>query len=84
MFKILGIILFLFLFFLIIGAMILFKILNFLGIGKKRNNNYYRTEGAGASYSSDEGKTSSTIVGNTNRKKVFDKSEGDYIDFEDV
>ncbi len=84
MFKILGIILFLFLFFLIIGVMILFKILNFLGIGKKRNNNYYRTESTGASYSGDENKTSSTIVGNTNRKKVFDKSEGDYIDFEDV
>lgn len=81
MFQILGLLLFFVLGILIIGLFILFKILRFIGIGKKYNNK--TTRGTDTSFSGD-GESSESVVEKPKKKKVFDKNEGEYIDFEDV
>lgn len=81
MFHILGFIFFIVLIVLLIGLFILLRILRFFGIGKNQKRKYYyKDENQSAGF----GQTSETIVDGVRKKKVFDRNDGEYIDFEDV
>lgn len=79
MFHIIGFIILFILLVPLIGILILARILRFLGIGRKK----YNDMSSSSSQNSDI-KSSDTVTGGIKKKKVFEKSEGEYIDYEDV
>lgn len=94
MFGFLGFLLFLFLLILVIGFSIIGNVLRlFFGIGKQGSNYQNRT------YTKQENETDTKNENNnhsssqhyshrssskSNRRKIFDDDEGEYVDFEDI
>lgn len=85
-----GIFLFIFLFFLfliIIGGSLLRGILNLI-FGRRTPRRPYTTQG-GYTHSGQQSQQSSqsqqtTASGGKKREKIFDDSEGEYVDFEEI
>lgn len=85
--MILHIILFILLFFLVIvvvGFSVLFKLMRMFGLGRKSRNGYYNSEKTFRKDGEDTSYGEQIKKKGTERKKIFDKTEGEYIDFEDV
>ena len=85
--MILHIILFILLFFfviVIVGFSVLFKFLKMLGIGRKTDRRYYENTRTSGETKEDSSFSEPIKRKSAEKKKVFDKTEGEYIDFEDV
>lgn len=85
MLHLLGIIVFIFLFVLIIGAVILLRVVKgFFSIGKKMTGQDFsrekRSQTAGTADYSNAAQKQKT----SKKKKVFDDDEGEYVDFEEI
>lgn len=85
MLHLLGIIVFIFLFVLIIGAVILLRVVKgFFSIGKKMTGQNFsrekRSQTAGTADYSNAAQKQKT----PKKKKVFDDDEGEYVDFEEI
>lgn len=86
MLHLLGIIVFIFLFVLIIGAVILLRVVKgFFSIGKKMTGQDFsrekRSQTAGTADYSNAAQKQKT---SKKKKKVFDDDEGEYVDFEEI
>lgn len=84
MFHILGFLFFFILIILIIGVALLAKIVRSIGgLGRKMTNNATTSEGKpkGTSHSETFHNPTNT---SQKKKKIFDKDEGEYIDFEEI
>lgn len=82
--TILGLFFFIIVIVLIFGLSIISGILRLLfGFGRKRGNNKQQREQQNSYHSNEESDTFKGSV-QQNRKKIFDKNEGEYIDFEEV
>lgn len=84
MFHIIGFIFLFIIAIVLIGVLILARILRLLGFGKKRYNKYYNNDMGYSSTRDADAESSDAVTGRVKKKKVFDKNEGEYIDFEDV
>lgn len=94
MFHILGFLIFIILVVLVIGLLILSKIISMVFGFKRRmqgNNSSQRTTYSSQSYQSahnqDETSDSYSTQGGApvrQRKKIFDKDEGEYVEFEEI
>ena len=85
MLHLLGIIVFIFLFVLIIGAVILLRVVKgFFSLGKKMTGQDFsrerRSQTAGTADYSNAAQKQTT----PKKKKVFDDDEGEYVDFEEI
>lgn len=88
MLHLLGIIVFIFLFVLIIGAVILLRVVKgFFSIGKKMTGQDFsrekRSQTAGTADYSNAAQKQKTSK-KKKKKKVFDDDEGEYVDFEEI
>lgn len=81
MFHILGIIFFIILFVLILGVTIITTIIRALF---RRNKNSYYNGNPYNQQQTTHTDSENHIDGKPKRKKVFDKEEGEYVDFEEV
>ena len=86
MLHLLGIIVFIFLFVLIIGAVILLRVVKgFFSIGKKMTGQDFsrerRSQTAGTADYSNAAQKQKT---SKKKKKVFDDDEGEFVDFEEI
>ena len=86
MLHLLGIIVFIFLFVLIIGAVILLRVVKgFFSISKKMTGQDFsrerRSQTAGTADYSNAAQKQKT---SKKKKKVFDDDEGEYVDFEEI
>lgn len=91
MFHILGFIFFIILIVLLIGLFILSRVVGMIFGFKRRmqhNGSAQRTTySSGSSRPQEDSFDSSSNEGNTSvrrRKKIFDKEEGEYVDFEEI
>ncbi|MBE6292090.1 MAG: DUF4834 family protein [Bacteroidales bacterium] len=74
---------FLFLLFLIIiGGSLLRGILNLL-LGRRTPRSPYGEQGSGSTYQSGQNRRD-TSAGGKKREKIFEDSEGEYVDFEEI
>lgn len=91
MFHILGFIFFIILVVLLIGLFILYRVIGMIFGFKRRmqrNNSSQRTTySSGSSQPQEESFDAYSNEGNPSvrqRKKIFDKEEGEYVDFEEI
>lgn len=83
----LGLLFFIIIFILIIGVSVVVSVLRAIfGLGKRRGTSYQRPNANSSQSSSQRQQQSKQTVNDPQKehKKVFDKNEGEYVEFEEV